>query len=94
MLLLSGIGPKEQLEPLGVSVFVKNPAVGANLHDHVMAYLIYKTNATELSNERKLLKDCWNYWLAMSEFYFFGNGNSAFQMQTAQHSSIELNSGH
>jgi choline dehydrogenase-like flavoprotein len=34
LLLLSGIGPAEQLRALGIDVRVDLPGVGANLHDH------------------------------------------------------------
>jgi choline dehydrogenase len=35
VLLLSGIGPKDQLEKLGIDVVLDLPAVGENLHDHI-----------------------------------------------------------
>jgi len=34
MLMLSGIGPVDHLEPLGIPVVVESPGVGMNLHDH------------------------------------------------------------
>lgn len=34
LLMLSGIGPKEHLEHLGINVLVDSPGVGANLQDH------------------------------------------------------------
>jgi choline dehydrogenase len=34
ILMLSGIGPVEHLESLGIRVAVESPGVGANLHDH------------------------------------------------------------
>ena len=41
LLLLSGIGPKQQLEPLGISVAADVPGVGENLQDHLAAGLSY-----------------------------------------------------
>ncbi|GLW05800.1 choline dehydrogenase [Microtetraspora sp. NBRC 13810] len=40
LLMLSGIGPADHLRQLGVPVAVDNPAVGANLQDHVLVPLI------------------------------------------------------
>ena len=41
LLLLSGIGPADQLRHLGMDVLVDLPGVGQNLHDHTLAPLIY-----------------------------------------------------
>lgn len=41
LLLLSGIGPAGDLEPLGIDVRADLPGVGANLHDHVLATILY-----------------------------------------------------
>jgi choline dehydrogenase len=40
-LLLSGIGPADQLRRLGIVVLVDLPGVGQNLHDHTLVPLIY-----------------------------------------------------
>lgn len=40
LLLLSGIGPAEELSALGIDVLVDLPGVGKNLHDHVIAPVI------------------------------------------------------
>ena len=37
LLMLSGIGPAEHLRALGVDVVLDQPAVGANLQDHLNA---------------------------------------------------------
>ncbi|CAH2058454.1 unnamed protein product, partial [Iphiclides podalirius] len=54
LLMLSGIGPKEQLERLGIEV-VQDLAVGENLHDHVtfngMVISLANDTATLLNNE-------------------------------------------
>ena len=34
LLMLSGIGPKDQLEPLGIPLLVDSPGVGQNMRDH------------------------------------------------------------
>jgi choline dehydrogenase len=41
LLLLSGIGPKEDLEALGIPVVVDLPGVGSNLQDHLEVYVQY-----------------------------------------------------
>jgi choline dehydrogenase len=42
LLLLSGVGPREQLEPLGIPVVKSLPGVGANLQDHLAVALRWK----------------------------------------------------
>jgi choline dehydrogenase len=41
LLLLSGIGPADSLRPLGLDVRADLPGVGANLHDHALATVLY-----------------------------------------------------
>jgi choline dehydrogenase len=41
LLLLSGIGPAEELRQLGLKVKADLPGVGRNLHDHTLSPLIY-----------------------------------------------------
>ncbi|KAB1641177.1 GMC family oxidoreductase [Gulosibacter chungangensis] len=40
ILLLSGVGPKEHLEEIGIDVVLDAPGVGENLHDHILAPVI------------------------------------------------------
>lgn len=42
LLMLSGIGPKEQLDAINVPVVLENEAVGQNLHDQISLSLFYK----------------------------------------------------
>ncbi len=42
-LLLSGIGPAADLRPLGIDVLADVPGVGANLHDHALATVLYES---------------------------------------------------
>lgn len=53
LLLLSGIGPKEDLEKLGIPVLCNLPGVGKNLQNHVASYIDFqlnKENATNVMN--------------------------------------------
>jgi choline dehydrogenase len=42
ILQLSGIGPADDLRALGVDVLVDLPGVGSNLHDHVLAPIVFE----------------------------------------------------
>jgi choline dehydrogenase len=44
LLLLSGIGPADDLRGLGLDVLADLPGVGANLHDHALATLLYESS--------------------------------------------------
>lgn len=46
LLLLSGIGPADDLERHGIPVTVNLPGVGANLHDHIQVSTSYRTHTT------------------------------------------------
>jgi choline dehydrogenase len=48
LLLLSGIGPADQLRAQGIDVVADVPGVGENLHDHTMVPLVW---ATQHSND-------------------------------------------
>ena len=48
LLLLSGIGPADQLRAQGINVVADVPGVGENLHDHTMVPLVW---ATQHSND-------------------------------------------
>jgi choline dehydrogenase len=49
LLLLSGIGPADQLRALGIDVKADLPGVGENLHDHTMTPVVWATqDSTDL----------------------------------------------
>ncbi len=50
LLQLSGIGPADLLQPLGVTPVVDVPGVGANLQDHLQLRLIYKVDGAVTLN--------------------------------------------
>ncbi|HET6298189.1 MAG TPA: GMC family oxidoreductase N-terminal domain-containing protein [Kribbella sp.] len=43
LLMLSGIGPADHLDDLGIEVVADLPGVGANLHDHPMCGVVYQS---------------------------------------------------
>ena len=46
LLMLSGIGPSSHLRSCGITTTVDLPGVGANLHDHPAAPLVWRTGGT------------------------------------------------
>ena len=50
LLMLSGVGEREQLEAAGVSVIHELPGVGQNLQDHLFVPLVYETQTPGLKD--------------------------------------------
>ena len=44
--MLSGIGPRDHLESLGIEVLEDLPGVGANFHDHIAVPYVYYSRTT------------------------------------------------
>ncbi len=57
LLLLSGVGPADELRRLGIAVVADVPGVGANLHDHPDVPVQYACLRRELSFSRYLRAD-------------------------------------
>jgi choline dehydrogenase-like flavoprotein len=51
ILALSGIGPVQHLQGLGVAVVADRPGVGENLHDHLQVRLIYRITGAKTLNQ-------------------------------------------
>src|SRR5690606_23348721 len=51
LLQLSGVGPGELLQDLGITVVHALPGVGENLQDHLQLRLVYKVENTRTLNE-------------------------------------------
>jgi choline dehydrogenase len=72
LLLLSGLGPAEHLQAMGIPVLRDMPAVGGNLHDHFNTYLSWRC-AKPIT-----LNDLENSWprkiIAAAEYGLFRKG--------------------
>ncbi|MSQ25278.1 MAG: glucose-methanol-choline oxidoreductase [Dehalococcoidia bacterium] len=51
LLLLSGVGPANDLQQHGISVTADVPGVGKNLHDHLMLRMLWDVNVRTLNKE-------------------------------------------
>jgi choline dehydrogenase len=56
LLLLSGIGPADQIKQVGISLTHHLPGVGRNLQDHVGAYLNYLVDRPTYNSEQGLAR--------------------------------------
>jgi len=52
LLLLSGVGPADELAGLGIATVLDRPGVGKNLQDHLQLRLIYQVEGAKTLNER------------------------------------------
>ncbi|MBK1658883.1 GMC family oxidoreductase [Paracraurococcus ruber] len=66
LLLLSGIGPGEHLQAMGITVLHDLPAVGANLHDHFGTYLMWRCTRAITMND---LENSWPRKIAAAARY-------------------------
>jgi choline dehydrogenase len=71
LLLLSGIGPADQLRALGIEPVHDLPGVGRNLQDHIDVYVISEVGAPHSYNKHtRMHRQLW----AAAEYYLFGSG--------------------
>jgi choline dehydrogenase len=56
VLLLSGIGPSAHLKSVGINTVVELPAVGQNLHDHLLVSNVYEAKAPLPAGSNNLLE--------------------------------------
>jgi choline dehydrogenase len=66
LLMLSGIGPAEHLQEMGIEVVQDLPAVGGNLQDHFQARLAFRVNKPVSMNTRT--RSLWGQFLMGAEF--------------------------
>ena len=75
LLQLSGLGPGEHLQAMGIPVVRDMPAVGANLHDHFCFYLMWRCTRPITFND---LENSWPRKIAAALRYgLFRNGPMA-----------------
>ncbi len=80
ILMLSGIGPEDELRQHGIEPVLDLPGVGQNLSEHASFFIHYRTK-TMVSLQRHLRYDklAWH----MASWYLFGTGPFAHQGTTA-----------
>ncbi|MFZ3311418.1 MAG: GMC family oxidoreductase N-terminal domain-containing protein [Xanthobacteraceae bacterium] len=72
LLMLSGIGPAEELRRHGIAVTVDRPAVGQNLQDHLQFRLIYRIGKPITTNDA--LRSWWGWMKLGSDWLFHRRG--------------------
>ncbi len=70
ILMLSGIGPREELKKHGIPVIHELKGVGKNLQEHPAFLLSYLTNVPTIRSELMITKLLYN----LSRWFFKGNG--------------------
>jgi choline dehydrogenase len=71
LLLLSGLGPAEDLRALGIAVVVDLPGVGRNLHDHFGVDIVHELSGPYSLD--KYAKPHWMLWAGL-EYMLFRKG--------------------
>jgi choline dehydrogenase len=71
LLLLSGIGPADQIRDAGLEVVHDLPGVGRNLQDHFDLFLIYELTGSHSYDKYKKLR--WQAWAGL-QYALFRNG--------------------
>ncbi|KAF8164815.1 hypothetical protein B0H34DRAFT_647925 [Crassisporium funariophilum] len=66
ILMLSGIGPKADLQALGIQTIINNPSVGRNLSDHVLLPNIFNAQGSESLDN--LMRDPAVFNAALTEY--------------------------
>lgn len=74
LLMLSGVGPADQIKRHGINVHVDLPGVGQNLQDHIEISLVYQLNGPHSYDKYKKL-----HWKAAAglNYALFRNGPAA-----------------
>ena len=75
LLLLSGLGPAQHLQDMGIDVVQDMPAVGANLHDHFNSYVSWRCTRPITLND--LENRPWRKVSAGVRYFLFRSGPMA-----------------
>ncbi|KAJ7645929.1 alcohol oxidase [Mycena polygramma] len=89
LLLLSGIGPKEALEPHGISSVINLPGVGAHLKDHIGLPIMYEVPLRDTLHHSEI-----SAWKGMLEFGKYMLGFKGIMGSTVSPMSIFAHSTH
>jgi len=81
ILMLSGVGPAEQLKPWGIPIVHELPGVGQNYSDHVAAHMAYRVSLPTWCTQASRGKQAWHAlrWLLQKE----GPGQTGFSQAVA-----------
>jgi choline dehydrogenase len=75
LLLLSGLGPAQHLQDIGIPIVRDMPAVGANLHDHFNSYVSWRCSKAITLND--LENSAWRKLSAGVRYALFRSGPMA-----------------
>jgi choline dehydrogenase len=75
LLLLSGLGPAQHLQDMGIPIVRDMPAVGANLHDHFNSYVCWRCTKAITLND--LENSAWRKLSASVRYALFRSGPMA-----------------
>ena len=81
LLLLSGIGPADELKPLGIQPLHDLPGVGKNLQDHASIGMVFKARG-KIAFDARLRMD--RLLLSVLQWRLFGTGDAAGLPVSAQ----------
>ncbi|THH10730.1 hypothetical protein EW146_g8274 [Bondarzewia mesenterica] len=95
LLMLSGIGPSDELSRLGIQTVVDSPDVGSNLHDHPLLSNVYEVNSTgtyttdDLSQNSTFQAEQLNLWTTERQgFYTMAISNHLAWLRLPDNASV------
>lgn len=90
ILMISGVGPSKQLQRLGIRPVLDFPAIGANLQDHPVSMMIWKTRRAVSHKSAQGIKELLR-WLLLRRGVLASNVTEAMAMTSVvDHSAPDL----